>query len=136
MPECVTQPGSSDGVSQVLHILREQNCPFAVKSGGHSAYPGASTLDGGAVIDLSRLNSIQVSDDESAVSVGTGSTWTNVYSVLEKRGLLAVGGRAGSVGVGGFVLGGMFTYRDFISMSLTRCRWDIISLSPPWMGVG
>lgn len=104
------------------------------------------------MIDLGRLNSVQVSDDESAVSVGSGNTWTNVYSVLEKRGLLTIGGRAGSVGVGGFVLGGkflyyvlpllcsspimFFSYYVLLAMGLTRSRWDIIPISPSWLGIG
>jgi FAD/FMN-containing dehydrogenase len=105
-PVCVIQPESPEEVSQTLNILREQECIFAIKSGGHSACTGASNIQDGVVVDLSKLNGIRVSHDESIVSVGTGSRWGKVYSTLEERGLLAVGGRAGSVGVGGFVLGG------------------------------
>lgn len=132
---CVTQPESAEEVSRALRILKDQQCIFAVKSGGHSACPGASSVHGGVVIDLSRLKDIHVSDDETAVTVGTGNTWTNVYSVLEERRLLAVGGRAGSVGVGGFMLGGRL-----ISISCdswpTSYRWNIISISSSWLGIG
>jgi FAD/FMN-containing dehydrogenase len=93
-------------VSRIINILREQKCIFAVKSGGHSVCVGASAIHEGVVIDLSKLNDIQVSSDESTVSVGTGCRWGDVYSQLDGRGLSAIGGRVGSVGVGGFTLGG------------------------------
>ena len=119
VPTCIAQPQSAEEVSQIIHILKEQRCIFAVKSGGHSTCPGASAIHNGVVIDLSKLNSIQVSADESTVSVGTGSRWGDVYSKLEEHGLLAVGGRVGSVGVGGFILGG-----KYVSIS---CRAYLIS---------
>lgn len=139
VPLCITQPGSSEEVSQALNILREQECAFAVKSGGHSTSPGASSINGGVVIDLKNLNIIKVSDDESFVSVGTGNTWNKVYTTLEKQGLLAVGGRVGSVGVGGFVLGGerfdILRYLHANSIYLTLFRWNIFSFAPSWLGL-
>jgi hypothetical protein len=52
-------------------------------------------------------------DDEEGWSgrvtrLGPGNTWTHVYKYLEPMGLSVVGGRVGSVGVGGFLVGGKF----------------------------
>lgn len=56
------------------------------------------------------MNEISLSEDKSVVSIGPGNTWASVYATLEPYGLAAVGARSGSIGVGGFVLGGSISY--------------------------
>jgi FAD/FMN-containing dehydrogenase len=106
VPVCVVQPESAEEVSRAVNIIREQECIFAVKSGGHSNHAGASNVHNGLVVDLSKLNKIEVSEDESTAFVGAGNRWQDVYLNLQERGLLVVGGRVASAGVGGFTLGG------------------------------
>jgi FAD/FMN-containing dehydrogenase len=105
----VVQPGSPHEVAQVLSVLKEQECKFAVKSGGHGMAPGSSNIQDGVLIDLAKLNEITLSEDESFVVIGPGAKWIDVYRKLEERGLLVVGGRVSSVGVGGLILGGKET---------------------------
>lgn len=101
-------------------MLQFTRCPFAVKSGGHGRYPGESTVENGVLIDLVALNHIEVSPDRSTVSVGPGRRWFDVYSALEPLSLVVVGGRDADVGVGGFLLGGMFSVyplqKDFLTI--------------------
>jgi FAD/FMN-containing dehydrogenase len=54
-----------------------------------------------------RLNKIEVSKDRKSATYGAGLRWADVYSALEKEGLMVVGGRVADVGVGGLTLGGM-----------------------------
>ena len=49
-------------------------------------------------------------DDNSAVWLGPGARWRDVYSVLEPYNLVVSGGRVADVGVGGYVLGGGFSW--------------------------
>ena len=56
-PGLVLQPANAEEVSQALIYAREQDVPLAVRSGGHGI-SGRSTLDGGIVIDLGKLNAI------------------------------------------------------------------------------
>lgn len=79
--------------------------PFTVKSGGHVPFP-SSNIDSGIVIDLVNLDTLQLSEDKSVVSVGPGNRWKNVAAYLEPEGLAVVGGRVGEVGVSGLTLGG------------------------------
>lgn len=58
------------------------------------------------------MNEINLNEDQSVVSIGPGNNWLAVYSSLEPYGLAAVGGRAASIGVGGFVLGGGISYHS------------------------
>lgn len=87
-------------------MARLWNCPFAVKSGGHAAFSGASSIPDGLTIDLQRLNTIQLASDKKSVKVGPGNRWIDVYKHLGPKGLTAVGGRVSDIGVGGLTLGG------------------------------
>lgn len=103
---CRVEPGSAQDVATVLLAVKQAGCPFAVRSGGHSVLRGASIADGGITLSLKRIDHVEVSDDRQTVSLGSGGQWTGVYRSLEEKGLAVVGGRAGTVGVGGLLLGG------------------------------
>ncbi|KUI54257.1 Bifunctional solanapyrone synthase [Cytospora mali] len=92
---------------KTLVSLQEEghSCLFAIRSGGHSSWAGASSILDGTVIDLSSLNTIELSTDKSTVSVGVGATWGDVYKALDPQALSVNGGRAYGVGVGGLMLG-------------------------------
>ena len=89
-----------------LLIVQFLHCKFAVKSGGHAAFKGASNIDSGITIDLKNLKQIVVSADRSFTKVGAGNHWADVYSRLDPLGLSVVGGRVADIGVGGLTLGG------------------------------
>jgi FAD/FMN-containing dehydrogenase len=105
-PACRVEPSSSDEVSLILGILVKENCPFAIKSGGHSRIKNSSNSDGGVTIDLVRIKEVEISNDNKTVRLGSGALWLDVYDALEKQDLMVVGGRVGDVGVGGLLLGG------------------------------
>ena len=86
--------------------LRLSNCKFAVKSGGHAAFAGASNIDNGIAIDLAKLNQVTVSADKKQTSVGPGNVWYDVFTKLDPMGLSVIGGRVSAIGVGGLTLGG------------------------------
>lgn len=83
------------------------SCPFAVKSGGHAAFSGASNIQSGLSIDLGALNSITLSKDQTIASAGAGNVWVDVYDYLEPYGLSVIGGRVSTIGLGGLTTGGM-----------------------------
>lgn len=109
-PACIVSPTSSQDVSKAVKILSTAShfkvCMFAIRSGGHTAHAGSANIDDGVTIDLSALNDIKLSEDQSTVSIGPGQRWENVYEALQSHGLSVTGGRAGGVGVGGLTLGG------------------------------
>ncbi|OAX82988.1 hypothetical protein ACJ72_02668 [Emergomyces africanus] len=109
-PACIFQPTSSRQVAVVLLMARLWNCPFAVKSGGHAAFSGASSIPDGLTIDLQRLNTLQVAADKKSIKVGPGNRWIDVYKKLEPQGLIAIGGRVSDIGVGGLTLGGGISF--------------------------
>lgn len=81
-------------------------CQFAIRSGGHTPWAGASNINAGVTIDMSSINQVTVSADQSYTSVGPGNRWVDVYLKLDALGLAVPGGRVSTVGVGGLVTGG------------------------------
>ncbi|PQE22132.1 oxidoreductase FAD-binding protein [Rutstroemia sp. NJR-2017a BBW] len=111
-PACIVSPKTAQDVSTAVKYLSNagHSCPFAVRSGGHTSWAGASNIEGGIDIDLRALNTIDLSPNHSTVSVGVGASWDMVYAKLDPLGLSVNGGRAASVGVGGLTLGGGISY--------------------------
>ena len=77
-----------------------------MRSGGHGI-SGRSTNDGGIVIDLRRLDEIEVLDPERRlVRIGPGARWANVAAALGEHGWALSSGDYGGVGVGGLATAG------------------------------
>ncbi|KAL0566280.1 hypothetical protein V5O48_015734 [Marasmius crinis-equi] len=112
-PSCQLLPTSPSEVSRILKIARDHDCPFAVRSGGYMSWSGSSNIDGGFVIDLRKLNQIDLSLHDGTVKLGPGSTWGEVYAAMNPYNLTTLGGRVKNVGVGGFLLGGGITFRSY-----------------------
>lgn len=98
-------PKSTSDVSLAVAALSSNNCTFAIKSGGHTAIPGANDINNGVSLDLSFLNDTSVAGNNETVRLGAGGTWQNVYDTLPP-GIVVPGGECGGTGVGGVALGG------------------------------
>lgn len=114
-PLCFVTPQTVDEVSAVVKSLTTSGghgdtANFAVRGGGHMWIPGASNSGGGVTIDLRGLNSVELSEDHSTVSVGGGTTWDLIYNKLDALSLSVAGGRVAGVGVSGLTLGGGISY--------------------------
>lgn len=105
-PGLVLRPSTTAEVASALAYARGQRGPLAVRSGGHGI-SGRSTNDGGVVLDLERLSSIEVLDEATRrVRVGAGATWGAVASAIARRGWAISSGDYGGVGVGGLATTG------------------------------
>lgn len=119
-PACRVQPLSSSDVSYILQTVVQNNCFFAVKSGGHAREHDDSNSVGGVTIDLQLMRSVHISSSGSEsendkdhvnqqVTLGAGHVLLSAYTALEEHGLTFLGGRADSVGLGGYTLGGGYS---------------------------
>ncbi|KAM0517040.1 hypothetical protein ACHAPE_005152 [Trichoderma viride] len=109
-PTCRCSPASPEEVSLAVLTFRVTQCKFAVKSGGHAAFPGASNIDNGVTIDLINLNQITLSSDKKQASIGPGNVWYDVYNYLQPHNVTVIGGRVSAIGVGGLTLGGGMSF--------------------------
>ena len=112
-PACIIRPRSTTEVVTAVSYLVEANkshgigsVKFAIRSGGHACIAESANLSDGVTIDLRSLNTIELNDDSTQVSIGTGASWGEVYRKLDPLGLAVPGGRHSQVGVGGLTLGG------------------------------
>lgn len=87
---------------------------FAIKSGSHTTVARASNIAEGITIDLSRFSSVELSDNNVTTWLSVGNTRFGVYSdpSVTGAGLSVADGRAGVVGVGGYALGGSFSWHS------------------------
>ncbi len=106
-PGIVLRPAStSQVVDAVGFAAAHPDVALGVRSGGHGI-SGRSTNDGGIVIDLGRLNSVDVIDESSRlVRIGPGARWGEVAAALAPHGWALSSGDYGGVGVGGLATAG------------------------------
>lgn len=106
-PGIVLRPGSVAEVQDAVEFARRhRDVPLGVRSGGHGI-SGRSTNDGGVVIDVGRLNGIEVLDEAARlVRIGPGARWGEVAAALAPRGWGISSGDYGGVGVGGLATAG------------------------------
>ena len=93
-----------------LKVIKFFSVPFAIRSGGHTPFPGSASTDGGILISLETFNATSIDVGRGIASVGPGSRWIHVYEYLEPYGLGVLGGRVPPVGVGGLITGGGLSF--------------------------
>ncbi|KAG9121112.1 hypothetical protein FRC07_003062 [Ceratobasidium sp. 392] len=113
-----TSPQSSQYAQSFpqLQIVGQTSTPFGIRSGGHTTNPGFSSTQG-VQIALFQLSEITYHAGPPAadgsvgtVDIGSGLIWDDVYAALEPYNVTVVGGRATGIGVGGFILGGGYSW--------------------------
>ncbi|OSS50293.1 hypothetical protein B5807_04791 [Epicoccum nigrum] len=109
-PHCVFLPEKALDVSTLVLLSRLTQCPFAAKSGGHSAFTGASNIENGITVSFMKMKGLKLSADKKSADVQPGNVWHDVYSTLEKDNLAVVGGRVSPIGVGGLTTGGGISF--------------------------
>ncbi|CAE6425123.1 unnamed protein product [Rhizoctonia solani] len=113
---CVVEPANAEDVSAILKIVANDSVPFGIRSGGHATNAGFSSTPG-VQIALFNFNEVTYRKAPAAadgsvgtVDFGSGLIWDDVYAALEPHGVNVVGGRVTGVGVGGFTLGGGYSW--------------------------
>ncbi|KAF2726626.1 FAD binding domain-containing protein [Polyplosphaeria fusca] len=138
-PRCVFRPAEARQVSALVLLSRLSQCPFAVKSGGHAAFAGASSIQGGITVSLSRFNQVSLSENKQSATIGPGNVWYDVYTALEPHQVTVIGGRVAGIGVGGLTLGGGISFfsniygwacDNVLSYTVVTASGTIITASP------
>ncbi|KAK4457039.1 hypothetical protein QBC42DRAFT_320204 [Cladorrhinum samala] len=111
VPGCVVRPSSTSDVSAFVRLVKDAKLPagqhpFAVRSGGHTLWPGAANLQDGITLDMRGFNSFSLSADKKVASIGGGSDFADIYPKLAPHNLTVLGGRVPGVSAGGFLTGG------------------------------
>jgi FAD/FMN-containing dehydrogenase len=104
-PEAIVFCRNTADVVNAVRYARENGIAFRARSGGHNL-EGWSGIDGGLVIDVSRMKAIEVDEESGMATVGTGLVQKEAVAALGERGYAIPTGGEGQVGLGGVVLGG------------------------------
>ncbi len=102
-PKVIAVCTNTDEVAAAVRYAKENGLPIAVKSGGHNM-EGFSCNDGGMVINLSKMNKVQLTGDN--LTAGPGCRLGDLYDVILPKGRVLPAGSCGTVGLGGLALGG------------------------------
>ena len=105
-PALIVRVANDEDVRAAVDYARDNNLDLSVRSGAHGA-TGFGTNDGGLVIDLAALNSVELIDSErNLIRIGAGAQWGMVADALRPHGLAISSGDTRDVGVGGLLLHG------------------------------
>ena len=98
------------GVADVMaavRFAREHGLTVAVRGGGHNV-AGLASVEGGMMIDLSRMRAVDVDPEARIARVQGGALWGDVDHETQAFGLATPSGIISTTGVAGLTLGGGF----------------------------
>ena len=108
-PAAIARVANADDVARVIELARSSGLELAVRCGGHSGAAHSAT-EGGIVLDVRDLTSLDIDVDGRTAWAGSGLTAAAYSSAAGEHGLATGFGDTGSVGLGGITLGGGIGY--------------------------
>ncbi len=108
-PAAIVRVAGAADVAAVVRLASESGAELAVRSGGHSP-AGHSASEGGIVIDLRAMKSLEIDVEERTAWAETGLTTGEYTTQAATHGLATGFGDTGSVGIGGITLAGGVGY--------------------------
>jgi FAD/FMN-containing dehydrogenase len=104
-PALIVRCSGAGDVAAAFDFARVHKLEVAVRGGGHNP-AGHCVCDGGLVIDLSRMRTVDVDGAARIARAQGGATWLDFDQATQAFGLLTPGGVVVSTGVVGLSLGG------------------------------
>jgi FAD/FMN-containing dehydrogenase len=106
-PDVAVRCAAASDVIRAVRFADEHRLPIAVRGGGHNI-AGNGVGEGGLLIDLSPMNSVQVDAVARRAIVGPGATLADVDRETQAFGLAVPTGINSTTGIAGLTLGGGF----------------------------
>jgi FAD/FMN-containing dehydrogenase len=108
-PRVIVRCAGADDVVAAVNFARDSRLALAVRGGSHSV-PGFGTADDAVVIDLSRMQAVDVDPETRTARGQGGATWGAFNDATHTHGLATTGGIISTTGIGGLTLGGGIGY--------------------------
>lgn len=104
-PLAIAQCMSSGDVAAAIRFAAGEHIRMTVRGGGHNV-AGTAVRDDSMMLDLGRMNRVEVDRVSRVARVEGGALWREVDTATQAYGLATTGGLISSTGVGGYTLGG------------------------------
>lgn len=104
-PQIIARCANHDDVVRSVRFARKHELDASIRAGGFDAL-GASTCDGGIVIDLSRMKEVKIDPQHRTAIVQAGVRAAELSAAAEPYGLGAALGCHPAIGITGLTLGG------------------------------
>src|SRR5256884_3239129 len=104
-PALIARCTRVEDVVTAVRFAREHDLVIAVRGGGHSV-AGFSTCDGGVLIDLSGMRTVEIDPAKRIARVQGGALLEQLDRAAQEYGLACPVGVVGHTGVAGLTLGG------------------------------
>src|ERR671917_736766 len=104
-PAIIARAASVADVINSVNFARENDLLLAVRGGGHNV-AGTGTVDGGLLIDLSRMKGVRVDPERRTAHVEPGVTIGELDRKTQAFGLATPMGVVSETGIAGLTLGG------------------------------
>ena len=136
-PGLIVRCADATDVARAVRFARSHDLLVAVRGGGHNI-AGNAVCDGGLMIDLSLMRSIQIDQATRTARVGAGSTLGDVDRTTQGYGLATPLGVNSTTGIAGLTLGGGFgwlsrrlglTIDNLLSAEVVTAEGEIVRAS-------
>ncbi|MBW2674941.1 MAG: FAD-binding oxidoreductase [Deltaproteobacteria bacterium] len=110
VPDAVVQPRRTEEVAEIIKYARKAGIPVTPRGAATTGLGGAVATRGGIILDLTRMNKIEVDRKHGLATVGAGVRWGTLIEELEREGLTvrSYTSSAPSATVGGWIsMGGL-----------------------------
>ena len=106
-PDLIVEAESDEDVLGAIRRAAAAGMKVGVRSGGHS-WAGNHVRDGGMLLDVSKLDSVEVDPDSMTAVVGPGCRGHELLAALAEHDLFFPAGHCEGVALGGYLLQGGF----------------------------
>lgn len=104
-PAVIARCMNASDAAAALGFAQAHGLEIAVRGGGHNP-AGHCVCDGGLVIDLSQMRTVEVDSEARIAHSAGGATWLDFDTATQAHGLVTPGGVVVTTGVAGLSMGG------------------------------
>jgi len=108
-PALIAQCKNADDIAECVKFARKNNLIVSVKGGGHNV-AGNAVIDGGLMIDLSKMKEIKVDVANKTATAEPGVILREFDAATQQYGLSTTMGTISETGIAGLTLGGGIGY--------------------------
>jgi FAD/FMN-containing dehydrogenase len=107
-PSALVYPINNKDVQTAVNCAVKLKMDITARSGGHSYEKyGLGGRDNVLVVDLTKINHIEIDPNARTAKIGAGNRLGVTYYKLSQAGFLIPAGSCPSIGIGGYALGGV-----------------------------